>query len=230
MIPRTHPGAGDGTGRRSGLKTRSRKAYGFEPHPAHQSRVDRPVQPGERRRRAVLLQRLRPRRDGAMGASTARGGGLLRPCDLASPAADPATALSREHLRQWCGDTWPEDDFSVEQNRDDLADHIEQARSGSSLRHTVSGRTPDEVLGSVWPSPAAWISERHGLAPEQAQALARTEALVDYGLLPSLEDSPEHGDFLRDLAGRIQHHHLSDNAVASPTRGATRIAGQRQSS
>ena len=32
------PGAGDGIGRRSGLKTRSRKVYGFESRPAHQGR------------------------------------------------------------------------------------------------------------------------------------------------------------------------------------------------
>src|SRR5687768_6918935 len=31
-------GAGDGIGRRSGLKTRSRKAYGFESRPAHHSK------------------------------------------------------------------------------------------------------------------------------------------------------------------------------------------------
>lgn len=58
-----------------------------------------------------------------------KGGGFnLKRQILEDAEQDYATVMAnRVHLRAWCHASWPEDNFTLEQNREDPEDHIAEA-------------------------------------------------------------------------------------------------------
>jgi hypothetical protein len=74
---------------------------------------------------------------------------VLRPITADDAELDHGAVMeTREHLRSWEQSTWPEDDFTVEANRKDLAD-LEQRPSS-----IVRSRTPS----STRTAPNAWAA------------------------------------------------------------------------
>ncbi|MCC5885861.1 MAG: hypothetical protein JJT88_05425 [Gammaproteobacteria bacterium] len=126
----------------------------------------------------------------------------LRVQKIEDAEADFVTVMNcREHLRCWCHDTWPEDDFTLEQNREDLAGHIEDAAAGFAFGYTVWGENRASVLGSVYLYPAAYFAGRYKLSDEERALMASSEVLVDYWLIPALEARSE---FHRAFVGSLQ--------------------------
>ena len=124
----------------------------------------------------------------------------LRVQTLEDAEADYRTVMAnREHLRAWCADTWPEDDFTLEQNRQDLRDHIGDAEEGFAYGYTVWEPATTIVLGSVYLYPSAYFADRYQLTVEQRSALEKAVVLVDYWLGEDLERSRLHGEFARAL-------------------------------
>lgn len=68
---------------------------------------------------------------------------------------------SREFLRKWEQSTWPEDDFTVEANRDDLAKLERRHANGESFTYTMMNLDQTECLGCVYVvSPESkWLSD-----------------------------------------------------------------------
>ena len=131
---------------------------------------------------------------------------FLEAQDLTHAEADYAAVMaSREHLRQWCGDDWPGDEFTLEENREDLAGHIEEAQSGFAYGYTVFDSFRLTVLGSVYLYPAAYFADRYALPPDAAAGMRRSQVLVDYWLRPEYEQSPQHDDFVRLLGGWLRN-------------------------
>ena len=89
---------------------------------------------------------------------------ILRPI-LASDAELDYEAVmeSREFLRKWDQSTWPEDDFTVEANREDMVKLERRYASGESFTYTVMNLDQTECLGCVYVfSPeASWFSDAH---------------------------------------------------------------------
>lgn len=80
---------------------------------------------------------------------------LLRPI-LASDAELDYEAVmeSKEFLRKWEQSSWPEDDFTVEANREDL-DKLERRHTGGeSFTYTVMNPTETQCLGCVYIFPS----------------------------------------------------------------------------
>lgn len=113
-----------------------------------------------------------------------------------------AVMASREHLRAWSGDPWPEDGFTLDDNRADLAGHIEEARRGFSYGYTVFAPASEggEVQGSVYLYPAAFFAGRYRLTPADHAALAGAPVAIDHWLRPAREAAAQHADFVRELA------------------------------
>ncbi len=113
-----------------------------------------------------------------------------------------AVMASREHLRLWSGDPWPQDDFSLEDNRADLAAHIEEARTGFAFGYTVFAPECEggEVQGSVYFYPAAFFAGRYRLTPAQRAALDTAPVAIDHWLRPALDLAPGHAAFVQALA------------------------------
>jgi hypothetical protein len=73
---------------------------------------------------------------------------------------------SREFLRKWEQSTWPEDDFTLEANRQDMVKLEQRHASGEALTYTVMNLDQTECLGCVYvfsPEPS-WFSDAHVVA------------------------------------------------------------------
>jgi hypothetical protein len=85
----------------------------------------------------------------------------LRPI-LASDAELDYDAVmeSREFLRKWEQSPWPEDDFTVEANREDMVKAERRHASGEAFTYTVMNLDQTECLGCVYVfSPESnWLS------------------------------------------------------------------------
>lgn len=78
-------------------------------------------------------------------------GYLLRPITVADAELDhEAVMASRDQLRRWEQDTWPKDDFTVDDNRQDMELMEHRHRDGYAFGYTML--TPDEsrCLGCVY--------------------------------------------------------------------------------
>ena len=79
---------------------------------------------------------------------------LLRPIVEADAASDHEAVMdTREFLRVWEQSTWPEDDFSVEANREDMVKMEQRHLDNYAYGYTM--QTPDEssCLGCVYVMP-----------------------------------------------------------------------------
>ncbi len=90
-----------------------------------------------------------------------------------------AVMESREFLRTWEQSTWPEDDFTVEANREDLLRHERQHLEGDAFTYTVMNLEETECLGCVYvlPPDAKMWSGAH-VTPVGADSWSECDATV----------------------------------------------------
>ena len=76
---------------------------------------------------------------------------VLRPIVAADAELDYAAVMeSREYLRGWEQTGWPEDDFTVGADRDDLEKMERWHTDGAGFSYTVMNPTETECLGCVY--------------------------------------------------------------------------------
>jgi hypothetical protein len=76
---------------------------------------------------------------------------LLRPLRASDAELDyDAVMESREFLRTWEQSTWPEDDFTIEANRQDLLKAERRHANGDAFTYTVMNLDETECLGCVY--------------------------------------------------------------------------------
>ncbi|MEM7302788.1 MAG: N-acetyltransferase [Pseudomonadota bacterium] len=97
---------------------------------------------------------------------------IIRPIEVNDAEADyEAVMESREFLRLWEQSSWPEDDFTLEENRKDVEKLVERHASGHSFAFTVL--TPDETrcLGCIYVFPNdAGMFVRSEISPRDSNA------------------------------------------------------------
>ena len=78
----------------------------------------------------------------------------LRPITVGDAALDyEAVMETRESLRLWEQSTWPEDHFTIDDNRRDLADMQERHEAGRAFSYTVLDPVGAACLGCVYVFP-----------------------------------------------------------------------------
>jgi hypothetical protein len=76
---------------------------------------------------------------------------LLRPIRVSDAELDhDAVMESKEFLRKWEQSTWPTDDFTVEANREDLANLEGRHSTRDAFTYTVMNLNQTECLGCVY--------------------------------------------------------------------------------
>lgn len=76
---------------------------------------------------------------------------LLRPIKAVDAELDYAAVMeSREYLREWEQTGWPEEDFTVEANREDLEKMERWHTDGAGFSYTVMNPAETECLGCVY--------------------------------------------------------------------------------
>lgn len=86
---------------------------------------------------------------------------LLRPIYASDAQLDyDAVMESRDYLRKWEQSTWPEDDFTVEANRDDMVKLEKRHKGRESFSYTVMNLDETECFGCVYlfPPDSKWLS------------------------------------------------------------------------
>jgi hypothetical protein len=105
---------------------------------------------------------------------------VLRPIVADDAEADHGALMeTREYLRLWQQSTWPEDDFTVEANRKDLADLEKRHVERRAFTYTVLDPDGTECLGCVYVFPTgATFLVRSTVVPVGDHAWADVEAVV----------------------------------------------------
>ena len=102
-----------------------------------------------------------------------------------------AVMSSKEILREWSDSEWPEDDFSLEQNAQDIAEHIAEHEQNSDFGFSIFSPDEDRLLGSLYLNAVGPLLENY---PTDAMTLAhllefdvRIEYWLRSGVGPDLE-------------------------------------------
>jgi RimJ/RimL family protein N-acetyltransferase len=96
----------------------------------------------------------------AVPAGLETGDFVLEPLTVEHVELDLAALLSSpEMLREWSGTTWPEEGFTLEENRQDLARHHREHREREAFTYTVLSPDRRTCLGCVYITPLAWQAE-----------------------------------------------------------------------
>lgn len=105
---------------------------------------------------------------------------VLRPIVAGDAELDYAAVMeTREYLRLWRQSTWPEDDFTVEENRKDLVECEERHLAGRAFTYTVLDLGGTECLGCVYVYPTrATFLARAAVTPVGDDEWADVEAVV----------------------------------------------------
>jgi hypothetical protein len=114
----------------------------------------------------------------------------LRPIVADDAERDYAAVMeTREYLRLWRQSAWPEDDFTVEENRKDLVECEERHLAGRAFTYTVLDPGGTECWGCVYAYPTrATFLARAAVTPVGDDEWADVEAVVFFwARLPQME-------------------------------------------
>lgn len=99
----------------------------------------------------------------------------LEPLTPAHTRRDYAALMeSRELLRLWSGSAWPQDDFTLAENEEDLAWHAREHRERIAFTYTVLDPTRENCLGCVY------IKALATLVAQQTENAGRLAEIGDF--------------------------------------------------
>lgn len=112
---------------------------------------------------------------------------LLEPLTPAHVALDYAALLeSKAMLRLWSGSAWPSDDFTLDDNLQDLRWHFEEHQERVAFTYTVLDPARETCLGCVYIKPLGEVAAAGAM---QKTAVSNTDALVRFWVTqPRLAD------------------------------------------
>jgi len=136
-----------------------------------------------------------------------------------------AVMASREHLRAWSNSTWPEDDFALSANAEDLTGHIEDAQQGLAYGYSVLSADRRVLYGSLYLSSVDFLWENYQVDDAARVVLSAAEVEADYWLRPECEaDEVLHRDFAQTLDRWLR----ADWGYAQPLWGSRRAMPARR--
>lgn len=108
---------------------------------------------------------------------------IVRPIELDDVALDyEAVMSSRQSLRIWEQSTWPEDDFTVEDNRADLVKMVERHADGYAFGYTVMPPDESQCLGCIYvfATDANWLEGADVTSLVDAAHWSDVDAVVSF--------------------------------------------------
>lgn len=132
---------------------------------------------------------------------------VLRPIAATDAATDHEAIMdSREMLRIWEQSSWPEDDFSVEDNRKDLAKMAGRHADGVSFAYTMLDPAEQICLGCVYifPTDAPFLA-RCAVAPVAGAPWETASAAVYFWVRTSRAAESLEESLVADLRAWLDH-------------------------
>jgi len=106
---------------------------------------------------------------------------LIRPIRASDAEADyQALISSREMLRVWDQSDWPADDFTIDENRAELAEHEADHQARTAFTFTVMDRAEQRCLGCVYLYALGPILEQLGVPAADRADVNEPEAYVTF--------------------------------------------------
>jgi RimJ/RimL family protein N-acetyltransferase len=102
-----------------------------------------------------------------------------------------AVVSSKQILREWSDSEWPEDDFTLEQNAQDIAEHIADHEQNSDYGFSIFTPNEDRLLGSLYLNAVGPLLKNYPTDPMTLARLLEFDVRVEYwlrsGIGPDLE-------------------------------------------
>jgi hypothetical protein len=100
-----------------------------------------------------------------------------------------AVITSKKLLREWSDSEWPEDDFTLEQNAQDIAEHIADHEQNSDYGFSIFSPNEGRLLGSLYLNAVGPLLENYPTDPKTLARLLEFDVRVEYWLRSGV--SPE---------------------------------------
>lgn len=94
-----------------------------------------------------------------------------------------AVVKSRDLLRDWSQSQWPEDDFTPEQNKEDLGQHVQDNIDHSAYGYMIYSLDKTICFGSVYVNPLSPVPDNYHTTKEEETLLASHQARIDYWVI-----------------------------------------------
>ena len=132
------------------------------------------------------------------------GGFVLEPLTVDHVELDYAAVMdSRDMLRIWSGTSWPADDFTLAENREDLERHQREHTEGTAFTFTVLSPDGSECLGCVYVNPTDRFIPSDDLVGS-VEGLPEGTAVVGFWVRQSRRDGDLEGRLLESLVGWLR--------------------------
>lgn len=106
---------------------------------------------------------------------------VVRPLQATDVEADyDALMSSREMLRVWDQSDWPSDDFTLEENRNDLEEHESDHAARRAFTYTVMDPAERRCLGCVYVYPLVSILRNMGADADSLASMGGRDAYVTF--------------------------------------------------
>ena len=93
-----------------------------------------------------------------------------------------AVMTSKQLLREWSDSEWPEEDFSLEQNGQDIAEHIADHEQNSDYGFSIFSPDEDRLLGSLYLNAVGPLLENYPTDPMTLERLLEFDVRIEYWL------------------------------------------------
>jgi len=140
---------------------------------------------------------------------------VLRPIVASDAEKDHAAVMeSREYLRLWEQSSWPEDDFTVDANRDDLVGLEQRHADRRAFTYTVLDPDDDQCVGCVYlfPTGAAFLA-KSTVTPVGEDEWGRVDIAVYFWVRRSRMDNGMDARLLAALRGWLDETWKADRVV-----------------
>jgi hypothetical protein len=91
-----------------------------------------------------------------------------------------AVMTSKKILREWSDSEWPEDDFNLEQNAQDIAEHIADHEANTDYGFSIFTPSEDRLLGSLYLNAVGPLLENYPTDPMTLARLLEFDVRVEY--------------------------------------------------
>jgi hypothetical protein len=91
-----------------------------------------------------------------------------------------ALMASKAMLRDWSGSTWPSDNFTLDENRDDLQGHADEFEMGEGYAYTIMNADETRVEGCFYSNSFLGIIERFGVESNLDEQVKFDDVLVRF--------------------------------------------------
>lgn len=91
-----------------------------------------------------------------------------------------AVMKSKNILRLWSQSEWPEDNFSLEQNKEDLSRHVEDNVNHAAYGYMFYSLDRKACYGSLYVNPILPVLESYEVSAQEESLIRAKDARIDY--------------------------------------------------